>query len=178
MTSKSSRGTRRVCGVVGSVCASALVLLAIQGSSATALSAQPVPFRASATGSYGSGGGNGVEKATHMGDGDLHTLITANLPPGFTCAPGSGVPVRFVQQVEHTAANGDQLFGRLESTGCLVIGGITHLHGTETITGGTGRFADAEGSLDVVTTLDDSTDPVNVSGQFVAERTGTIWFDV
>ena len=74
----------------------------------------------------------------------------------------------------HTAANGDQLFAENELTGCLVLGGVSHLSGTETITGGTGRFEGATGTLSNSTTLDDSTDAVPVSGDFTAERRGTI----
>ena len=46
----------------------------------------------------------------------------------------------------YTAANGDQLFTTFTGTGTLPVDGIVSYSGTETVTGGTGRFAGATGS--------------------------------
>lgn len=52
----------------------------------------------------------------------------------------------------YTAANGDQLFTTASVTGALVPdqSGLIHFGGTETVTGGTGRFAGASGSFSLV----------------------------
>jgi hypothetical protein len=49
--------------------------------------------------------------------------------------------------VTYTAANGDQLFVSYNQTGTPPVNGVVTFSGTETVIGGTGRFADASGSL-------------------------------
>jgi hypothetical protein len=79
--------------------------------------------------------GSGI--ATHLGQFTLTWKFTVNLADG----TGSG-PVIF------TAANGDAIFytalGRSEPTDTP---GVFHVVEIETITGGTGRFAGAQGSF-------------------------------
>jgi hypothetical protein len=48
----------------------------------------------------------------------------------------------------YTAANGDQVFVTFSGTGTLPVNGVVTFSGTETVTGGTGRFAGASGSLE------------------------------
>ena len=47
----------------------------------------------------------------------------------------------------YTAANGDQLFVTFNGTGTPPVNGVVSFSGTEAVTGGTGRFAGASGSL-------------------------------
>ena len=47
----------------------------------------------------------------------------------------------------YTAANGDQLFVAFSGTGTFPVDGVISFSGTETVTGGTGRFDGATGSL-------------------------------
>jgi hypothetical protein len=49
--------------------------------------------------------------------------------------------------VTYTAANGDQLFASFSGTGAPPLDGFRSYSGTETVTGGTGRFAGATGSF-------------------------------
>ena len=88
----------------------------------------PVSFVA-----YGSGGG----VATHLGLFTLTWQFTVIIADG----TGSG-PVHFI------AANGDEIFttvtGTSEPTGAP---GVFHITEVQTITGGTGRFANAKGTF-------------------------------
>jgi hypothetical protein len=75
---------------------------------------------------------------THLG------LTTASNQETATLTPTGSV---FVVTVAYTAANGDQLFTTQSGTGTLPENGAIHFSGTETVTGGTGRFANASGSF-------------------------------
>jgi hypothetical protein len=83
------------------------------------------------------GTGGGI--ASHLGRFTVAWEFTVNLADG----TGSG-PVRY------TAANGDEIFttsvGQSEPTGTP---GVFHIVEIQTVTGGTGRFADAKGSFTV-----------------------------
>lgn len=69
----------------------------------------------------------------------------------------------------YTAANGDQLFVVYNATATLPDqNGVVSFSGTETVTGGTGRFADASGSLSRI----GSVSVVTLSGQY--ETRGTL----
>ncbi|MEO7133532.1 MAG: hypothetical protein ABI024_04855 [Vicinamibacterales bacterium] len=56
-----------------------------------------------------------------------------------------------------TAANGDQLFSTFTGLGVPAGGALANITETLRITGGTGRFAGASGTLEVHRTLDQST---------------------
>jgi len=75
---------------------------------------------------------------THLGLTTGSSLETATLT-----ATGSV----FVTTVTYTAANGDQLFTVQNGTGTVPANGEINFTLTETVTGGTGRFADASGSF-------------------------------
>jgi hypothetical protein len=75
---------------------------------------------------------------THLGLTTGTSLETATLT-----ATGSV----FVTTVTYTAANGDQLFTVQNGTGAVPANGVINFTFTETVTGGTGRFADASGSF-------------------------------
>jgi hypothetical protein len=70
----------------------------------------------------------------------------------------------------YTAANGDQLFVTFSGTGTLPVSGVVSFSGTETVTGGTGRFAGASGSLDRAGTVSILTQ----TGEF--ETSGTVTY--
>jgi hypothetical protein len=88
----------------------------------------PVSFVADGT-------GDGI--ATHLGQFTLTWEFTVILADG----TGSG-PVRF------TAANGDELFATAAGTSePTSTPGVFHIMEVQTITGGTGRFANAKGTF-------------------------------
>ena len=90
---------------------------------------------------------------THLG---LTTAITEEILT-FT-ATGATVVVT----ATYTAANGDQLFTIFNGTaGPPDQNGVVQFSGTETVTGGTGRFADASGSFSVV----GSVTPATLTGE-------------
>lgn len=102
--------------------------------------------------------GTGV--ATHLGRFTLTAEFTVTPPP---LATASGTAV-------WTAANGDQIF--TETTGHVVAPPPPFLVVSEThiITGGTGRFAEASGSIVLVRSLRIETNPI----ESTASITGTI----
>jgi hypothetical protein len=87
---------------------------------------------------FGTGGGN----ATHLGQFTLTWQFTVNLTDG----TGSG-PVHFF------AANGDEIFTTAAGSSVPIKPGYFQITETHTITGGTGRFANAQGSFIVVRVL-------------------------
>ena len=91
------------------------------------------------------GSGDGI--ATHLGRFTLTWEFTVILADG----TGSG-PARYI------AANGDQIFmtavGQSEPTATP---GVFHIVEIQTITGGTGRFAGAQGSFIVDRLIDEAT---------------------
>jgi hypothetical protein len=87
--------------------------------------------------------GTGRGNATQLGQFTLTWKFTVNLADG----TGSG-PVHFV------AANGDDIFTTAEGTSVPTIKpGYFQITETHTITGGTGRFANVQGSFIVVRVL-------------------------
>ena len=65
-----------------------------------------------------------------------------------------------------TAANGDRLFATTESTGTPVGPGIDDVKTVATITGGTGRFADASGAFTALVRSSHEGDTGEFSGSF------------
>lgn len=106
----------------------------------------PVPFRGTFEAVEHTSGGafpvlvqslSGTGHASHLGrftlTGEWHVDVLT-------------YPVEAVGSFALTAANGDTLFGT--STGlATVVDGIAYIQETHTITGGTGRFADATGTF-------------------------------
>ncbi len=81
---------------------------------------------------------NGTGIATHLGRFTLSGTFTLNL----ATATGAGTSV-------YTAANGDQLY--VSVTGSAVVGGgFAVVTESVTVTGGTGRFENATGTLTVI----------------------------
>jgi hypothetical protein len=86
---------------------------------------------------------------THLG------LTTAVAEETVTFTPTGSA---FVTMVTYTAANGDQLFTTQTGTGTPPDqNGVAHFSGTETVTGGTGRFAGASGSFSVTGSISQAT---------------------
>jgi hypothetical protein len=91
---------------------------------------------------------------THLGLTTGSTVETVTFTP---------TGVAFVTTITYTAANGDQLFTTESGTATPPDqNGILHFSGTETVTGGTGRFAEASGSFEFT----GSVNPATQTGQF------------
>jgi hypothetical protein len=61
-----------------------------------------------------------------------------------------------------TAANGDQIFVAASGTSCFDLStGLVDLSGTQTITGGSGRFEGASGTLTVAGTVNPATNTIS-----------------
>jgi len=102
--------------------------------------------------SDGSGGGI----ATHLGRFTVTWKFTINLADG----TGTG-PVHFI------AANGDEIFSTATGVGVPTsTPGVVRIVEVQTITGGTGRFANAKGSFIVERLADLNHQPVLTSGSF------------
>jgi hypothetical protein len=86
--------------------------------------------------------GVGWGNATHLGQFTLTWKFTVNLTDG----TGSG-PVHFI------AANGDDIFTTAAGSSVPIKPGYFQITENHTITGGTGRFANAQGSFIVVRVL-------------------------
>jgi hypothetical protein len=116
------------------------------GTLASAASAgQGVPFNGSYTGTSSRSGSTvtitATGQATHLGESSeaITTAVTFSAAPCGSVA-GTGTA---------TAANGDELVFNTSGTICPEGGGLFVLSITRTITGGTGRFVDASGTLAV-----------------------------
>ena len=74
--------------------------------------------------------------ATHLGNFTL--AVPHQVNPGTRTGTGS---------YEFDAANGDTMFATFSGSGTLIAPGVLHLVEIATITGGTGRFANASGTF-------------------------------
>ena len=86
----------------------------------------------------GTGSGEGPAIISHLGKGTFSHSFTTTFTSPTTIAVSSSETF--------TAANGDQIFATFTGTGTLT-GLNAVVTGVATITGGTGRFADASGTL-------------------------------
>jgi hypothetical protein len=122
--------------------------------SAASLNSQELPFGGSLTATETgilafptlSEVGSAAGTATHLGRYTAAFEATVNLLDG--TATGS---------YTFTAANGDQLFSTFVGLGVPAGGSLASITETLTITGGTGRFASATGTLIVRRLLDQAT---------------------
>ena len=90
---------------------------------------------------------NGSGTATHLGKFTEHITLQVDIPT----AHATGVAT-------FTAANGDTLTATVEGQATpTTTSGVVSIVEAYTITGGTGRFADATGSFTLKMTLDQST---------------------
>jgi hypothetical protein len=85
----------------------------------------------------------GTCQLSHLGRTTLHSVADSNL-------------VTLEQTGEHTltGANGDVLYATSAGTATLIPPSTLHFTGVTTISGGTGRFANARGVMEVVGTSD------------------------
>jgi len=80
------------------------------------------------------------------------------------------------EQETFTAANGDQLFASATDTACATSNpNVIHITASVTITGGTGRFADASGSFTTQASAV-AASPTATSGTLSGTSTGTITY--
>jgi hypothetical protein len=87
--------------------------------------------------------------ATHLGKSSELITTTVNFAAACPLTVGTGVL---------TAANGDKLFLNTSGVACPTAQpGVLTISGTQTVTGGTGRFAGASGSLGVSGTTNTNT---------------------
>jgi hypothetical protein len=105
----------------------------------------------------GVGSGEGSATVSHLGKGTFSDSFTATFPSSTTVAINA--------TDTFTAANGDQFFATFTGTGTLT-GTTAVVTGVLTITGGTGRFEDASGTL----TGTFSTETVSLVGTTLVNR--------
>ena len=90
---------------------------------------------------------NGTGTATHLGKFTEHITLQVNIPTGHA----TGVAT-------FTAANGDTLTATVDGQGTpTTTPGVVSIVEVYTITGGTGRFADATGTFTLEATLNQTT---------------------
>jgi len=132
----------------------AIVVIAAAGVLApTAIAGSQTPFSAALSGSATEAGcgvlticlaGTDQGIATHLGLASLTSTATVHVT--FTPCDGGGVLTTFTETATLIAANGDTLTLSGGGTACAANGQAIGT-GQLTVTGGTGRFADATGSL-------------------------------
>ena len=106
--------------------------------------------------------GSGAGNATQLGQFKVTWKFTVNLADG----TGSG-PVHF------TAANGDEIFTTATGSSVPIKPGYFQIKETHIITGGTGRFANAQGSFMVVRVLNFDAGLSSGSFQGIITSTGS-----
>jgi hypothetical protein len=83
---------------------------------------------------------DGTFQFTHLGKGTFHEDATS--------PPMTGNTFTYTGTETYVAANGDKLFATVAATGTITFNPLgAQLTSVETITGGTGRFADASGTF-------------------------------
>jgi hypothetical protein len=125
--------------------ATVFVLLAVVPAPDSAAAQVQVPFYIGIAGTAGftgpgTGAYDGTGSGTHLGNSKVHGDIQVTVAPngcgGFTAQHSDTI----------TAANGDQLYLQIIEDACPVATGSFHCTGTYSVTGGTGRFANATGN--------------------------------
>jgi hypothetical protein len=154
------------------------LLLAVLGL-LTVVSAFPAAFASHSTPFNGSGTGTFTDTSpttvliTGTGNYDHLGLTTLRFPSIIT-GPAVCGGFTATEQDNYTGANGDSVYLTVHDTICPTsTPGAFQLDGSFTITGGTGRFADASGSgtVSAAVTFTSAT-----SGTFTGKQTGTITY--
>jgi hypothetical protein len=139
----------RFTGMLAALAAAAAIGLAPQASGSVL-----VPFRGTDVGTWGQGShdcgslfpvrvdGSGTTTATHMG----RIAYSSR-----ECVDFGSYPFPYAGHFTMAAANGDTIFGTYTGTATIAEDGVTILYEQiATVTGGSGRFDGASGSIDVV----------------------------
>jgi hypothetical protein len=104
---------------------------------------RPVSAKSSSTATIniatGLGTNEGTGQATHLGKFTSHDQFTS-----FTI---TGNTFSFTGTETDVAANGDQLFSTFTGRGTFTSSAASEITAVQIVTGGTGRFADASGTL-------------------------------
>jgi len=154
------------------------LLLAVLGL-LTVVSALPAAFASHSTPFNGSGTGTFTDTSpttvliTGTGNYDHLGLTTLRFPSTIT-GPAVCGGFTATEQDNYTGANGDSVYLTVHDTICPTsTPSAFQLDGSFTITGGTGRFADASGSgtVSAAVTFTSAT-----SGTFAGKQTGTITY--
>jgi hypothetical protein len=147
-----------------------LAVLAIVCVSPAALASTSVPFNGSASGTFAATSPTTVALA---GTGHYEHL-GATIFTGTSTTTGGAACGGFtaMEKDTYTAANGDKVFLTVVDSLCPTsTAGVFHVSGTFTVTGGTGRFADASGSGAISAT---ATFQSGTAGTFSGSTAGTI----
>jgi hypothetical protein len=151
---------------------SILGLLTILSAFPIASAATPVPFNGSGTGTFIDTSPTTV-LITGTGHYDHLGFTTLRFPSTITGQAACG-GFKATEQDTYTGANGDNVFLTVNDTICPTsTPSAFQLNGSFTVTGGTGRFADASGSGTVSASV---TFTSATSGTFSGTQTGTITY--
>ena len=146
--------------VVGVGLATAALAFAGVASAEHAVPSEAVPFDASCSGTATPPVNGHVTSVafclTNLIGGSTEVTTIALTPgPGPLCQTNLGSAVL-------TGANGEQIFLAASGTSCFnPFTGLVDLSGTQTITGGTGRFKEARGALTVAGTVNPATNAIS-----------------
>ena len=144
----------------------ALAVVVVLGLAGPAAAGEQVPFKGSYEGvdigiplvpPFAAVTVEATGNATHLGNFTFTELATVNRATGM----GSGIFL-------FTAANGDTVFGTISGQARFTPPNVLAIVEIATITGGTGRFADATGSFTVARLKN------TVTGETIADFEGTI----
>jgi hypothetical protein len=150
----------------------ALGLLTVVSAFPAAFASHSTPFNGSGTGTFTDTSPTTV-LITGTGNYDHLGLTTLRFPSTIT-GPAVCGGFTATEQDNYTGGNGDSVYLTVHDTICPTsTPGAFQLDGSFTITGGTGRFADASGSgtVSAAVTFTSAT-----SGTFAGKQTGTITY--
>jgi hypothetical protein len=124
---------------------SILAVLLVLGTSSVAFASGSVPFNGSGTGTFiftsaTTTAATGTGHYEHLG----LTTITATVTITGAATCGGGLTATELDT--YTAANGDKVFLTVNDVFCPISASAFQATGSFSVTGGTGRFADASGS--------------------------------
>lgn len=137
-----------------------------------------LPLRGTATGTATGNVAPGAGTTEVAGQASLLGAFTASGPFQYVATGGPPViPYDLTGAVTFVAANGDELFGTVTGTGTInTLIGQSDGTNVVTITGGTGRFADASGSLNETYTNPFTVVGTNVTGSITETFDGRVSF--
>jgi hypothetical protein len=149
-----------------------LAMMFVLGTSPAVFASTAVPFNGSGSGTFAFTSQttlalSGTGHYTHLGLTTLSFIGTISPLPA-ACAGGFNA----VEQDTYIAANGDKVYLTVNDVLCPTsAAGVFSVIGSFTVTGGTGRFADASGSGTITAS---TTFITGTSGTFSGTTAGTI----